>query len=208
MERTREYVSGAESRIRERVQNTPGLDFYGEKGRFIEDYTMELEGQKIRGKKIYLVSGARPKIPPVKGIEKIDGEWGVWPPFETKVLWEDEERVKRQEPNGSVVLVRKDATSLPHPLEWPVKDRASWQKLKDERLRLDISGRLPGNWSEHVALYKDRDWPLVIGGSVFGVFSSLRTLFGFQNLMYMFYDDPGLVHDVLDHLTELWLTLQ
>jgi dihydrolipoamide dehydrogenase len=72
MERTREYVSGAESRIRERVQNTPGLDFYGEKGRFIEDYTMEVEGQKIRGKKIYLVSGARPKIPPIKGIEEID----------------------------------------------------------------------------------------------------------------------------------------
>lgn len=72
MERTRKYVSGTERRIRERVQNTPGLDFYGKTGHFIEDYTMEVEGQKIRGKKIYLVSGARPKIPPVKGIEKID----------------------------------------------------------------------------------------------------------------------------------------
>jgi mycothione reductase len=70
--RTREYVSGIESRIRERVQNTSGLDFYGSTGHFVEDYTMEVEGQRIRGKKIYLVSGARPLIPPVKGIENID----------------------------------------------------------------------------------------------------------------------------------------
>ena len=72
MARTRNYVSETESRIRERVKNTPGLDFYGSPGRFVEDYTMEVGGQKIRGKKIYLVSGARPLIPPVTGIEEID----------------------------------------------------------------------------------------------------------------------------------------
>jgi dihydrolipoamide dehydrogenase len=72
MKRTRIYVSGTESRIRERVQNTPGLDFYGSKGHFVEDYTMDVDGEKIKGKKIYLVSGARPLIPPVKGMEDID----------------------------------------------------------------------------------------------------------------------------------------
>lgn len=72
MERTRNYVSGSESRIRERVQNTPGLDFYGSPGQFVEDYTMDIDGEEIRGKKIYLVSGARPLIPPVKGIGDID----------------------------------------------------------------------------------------------------------------------------------------
>ena len=25
-----------------------------------------------------------------RGLEKIDGEWGVWPPFAREVLWEDE----------------------------------------------------------------------------------------------------------------------
>lgn len=72
MERTRKYVSGTENRIRERVQNTPGLDFYGSTGHFVEDYMMDIDGQKIRGKKIYLASGARPLIPPLKGIEEID----------------------------------------------------------------------------------------------------------------------------------------
>jgi len=111
-----------------------------------------------------------------KGISKIDGEWGVWPHFDTETLWEDEENVKRREPDGTIVLVRKDSSSLPHPVEWPVKDRVSWEKLRDERLRIDISGRLSENWPEQLASYKDRDWPLVIGGPFLGVFSSLTAL--------------------------------
>jgi mycothione reductase len=72
MGRTRKYVSETESRIRERVQNTQGLDFYGSTGHFVDDYTMDIGGQKIQGEKIYLVSGARPLIPPIEGIEEID----------------------------------------------------------------------------------------------------------------------------------------
>ena len=64
----------AESRIRERTQNTPGLDFYDTTGHFVEDYTMDVGGEKIRGKKIFLVSGARPLIPPIKGIEDMCSE--------------------------------------------------------------------------------------------------------------------------------------
>ena len=142
-----------------------------------------------------------------RGIEKIDGEWGIWPPFETKVLAEDEETIKRQDPDGTVVQVRKDSTSLPHVLEWPVKDRLTWERLKAERLRIDISGRLSADWPEQVAAYRNRDWPLVIGGPFLGVFSCLRTLFGFERTMYTFFDDPQLIRDVLAHLTELWLSL-
>lgn len=142
-----------------------------------------------------------------KGIEKIDGEWGVWPHFDLEVLWEDEERVKRRDKDGTVVMVRKDSASLPHVLDWPVRDRVSWEELKDERLRIDISGRLSPDWPQQVEEYKNRDWPLVIGGPFLGVFSSLRTLFGFERMMYAFFDDPQLVRDVLSHLTELWLGL-
>jgi len=142
-----------------------------------------------------------------KGIEKIDANWGVYPTYDPEILWEDDVNVKRREPDGTVVLVRKDSATLPHPLEWPVKDRKTWEEFKSVRLRLDLTGRLPDQWSQHVEEYKTRDWPLVIGGPFLGVFSSLRTLFGFENIMYTFFDDPQLVHDVLDHLTALWLGL-
>ena len=72
MRNTREYVTDAEKNIRKSAMSTPNLAFYGTTGHFVEDYTMEVEGQRIRGKKIYLVSGARPLIPAVKGIEDID----------------------------------------------------------------------------------------------------------------------------------------
>ena len=141
------------------------------------------------------------------GLEKIDGEWGIWPPYEQEVLWEDEETIKQRTADGTVVLLRKDSSSLPHLLECPVVGRESWEQLKAERPRIDIGGRLPKDWSQQLATYRDRDWPLGIGGPFLGVFSSLRTLFGFEQIMYTFYDDPRLVHDILSHLTELWLSL-
>ncbi|MDH4219899.1 MAG: dihydrolipoyl dehydrogenase [Candidatus Aminicenantes bacterium] len=72
MERTREYVEGSRRQIQKGVSSVPGLDYYEDAGQFIEDYTMEVSGEKIKGKKIYIVSGARPLIPPVKGIEEMD----------------------------------------------------------------------------------------------------------------------------------------
>ncbi len=142
-----------------------------------------------------------------KGLEKIDGEWGIWPPFPSDVLAQDAETITRRAADGTIVQVRKDSVSLPHVLDWPVKDRPTWEALKAERLRIDITGRLPAAWQEHVASYKGRDWPLGIGGPFLGLFSSLRTLFGFERLMYTFFDEPQLVRDVLAHLTELWLAL-
>ncbi|MHB1354729.1 MAG: uroporphyrinogen decarboxylase family protein [Anaerolineae bacterium] len=140
-----------------------------------------------------------------KGIEKVACEYGPWPAFPSEVLREDETTLDRREPDGTVVRVRKDSGSLPHPLSWPVTDRASWEQLKSERLRLDIAGRLPADWAQRVKGYRDRDWVLGIGGPMVGLFSVLRTLLGFDTLMYTFYDDPGLIRDMLSHLSTLWL---
>lgn len=142
-----------------------------------------------------------------KGIEKIDGEWGVYPHFERRVLAEDDVTITYVAADGTVEQVRKDSSSLPHVLDWPVKDRASWEQLKSERLRIDITGRLSPDWPQQVAEYKERDWPLVIGGPFLGVFSALRSLLGFERMMYAFFDEPDLVRDILSHLTELWLGL-
>jgi uroporphyrinogen decarboxylase len=142
-----------------------------------------------------------------KGIEKIPGNWGVYPAFDAEVLLETDEMVRKRDVDGTVVEVRKDSTSLPHVLEWPVKDRATWEAFKRERLPISAAGRLPENWPALVAEYKQRDWPLVIGGPFLGVFSSLRTLFGFENLAYAWFDAPDLIRDVMNHLTEMWLAI-
>jgi mycothione reductase len=48
------------------------LQYYKGEGRFINDYTIEINGEQIQGKKIFIGSGARPLIPPIKGIKEVD----------------------------------------------------------------------------------------------------------------------------------------
>jgi mycothione reductase len=53
------------------VEATPDLTWFREKGEFTSDYTMQLGVHTITAKMIFIVSGARTAIPPVKDIENI-----------------------------------------------------------------------------------------------------------------------------------------
>lgn len=53
------------------VEATPDLTWFKEKGEFTSDYTMQIGSHTITAKVIFIVSGARTAIPPVKGIENI-----------------------------------------------------------------------------------------------------------------------------------------
>jgi len=141
------------------------------------------------------------------GLEKVDVNWGPCPAFEVSVLEEDETTITRREADGTIVRLRQDSASLPHAIGWPVSDWASWERFREERLQPNAPGRLPADWEAHLALYRRRDWPLLIGGPFVGVFSALRTLLGFEGMMYAFHDTPDLVQAILAHLTDLWLAL-
>ena len=54
------------------VQATPNLTWFKEKGEFTSDYTMQVGSHTISAKVIFIVSGARTAIPPIKGIEKVE----------------------------------------------------------------------------------------------------------------------------------------
>jgi uroporphyrinogen decarboxylase len=142
-----------------------------------------------------------------QGLEKIDGEWGIWPPFERRILASEGDTLTIRTVEGGIARVRKDSGTLPLLLQWPVTDRASWERLKAERLQPTLSPRLPRDWATHQRAYETRDWPLGIGGPFLGVFSSLRTLMGFEGMMYAFYDQPQLMRDILDYLAEFWIAL-
>ena len=72
MERMRRIVQGSQKHIRDGIEYVKELDFYGEEAHFVDDYTLEIGSERIKGQKIFLVSGARAAIPPIKGIEKVD----------------------------------------------------------------------------------------------------------------------------------------
>ncbi len=72
MERMREHVKQGHDRIKEALEKTEELDFYFGEAHFTGDYTLEVNSNTIKGKTIFLVTGARPLIPPLKGIESIE----------------------------------------------------------------------------------------------------------------------------------------
>lgn len=72
MERMRRIVRNGEKHVRDGIKYSEGLDFYEGEAHFVMNRTLEVKGEKIRGKKIVIATGARPFIPPVKGIDTID----------------------------------------------------------------------------------------------------------------------------------------
>ena len=72
MERMRNSVRLSHDHIKENVEEANDFDFLFGEARFIEDYVLEVNNQTIRGKTIFIATGARPLIPPLKGIESIE----------------------------------------------------------------------------------------------------------------------------------------
>jgi len=72
MERMRKSVRENHEHMKQGIAQTKNLDFYESKGYFVEDYTIEVSGEKIKGEKIFIASGSRPLIPPIKGLDDVD----------------------------------------------------------------------------------------------------------------------------------------
>lgn len=72
MQGMRAYVSTSRTRIDEQIKGTEGPDFYPAQGRFIDEYAMEVDGQRIRGRRIFIASGSRDMTPPITGLDTVD----------------------------------------------------------------------------------------------------------------------------------------
>ncbi|MBI2914667.1 MAG: hypothetical protein HYY08_01950 [Firmicutes bacterium] len=130
------------------------------------------------------------------------------PMFPVETLEENDTTLKYRDVDGVVRVFLKESATIPAGWEWPVKDRRTWHQLKEERLNLkDVRGRLPGNWEELVSEYRNRDYPLGLGGYPLGFFGTLAHLLGYENLFYLYHDDPGLIHDMLGTFTDLWIAV-
>jgi dihydrolipoamide dehydrogenase len=71
MERMRNNVKKSHDHIQDALSTAKDFDFYLGEAHFTGDYTLEVTGQTIKGKTIFIASGARPLIPPIKGIDDV-----------------------------------------------------------------------------------------------------------------------------------------
>jgi dihydrolipoamide dehydrogenase len=71
MARMNTAVTSGRNAIREAIKSTKNLDFIHTPCHFIDEHTLDTGDQNIRGKKIFIATGARPSIPPIPGLDTI-----------------------------------------------------------------------------------------------------------------------------------------
>ncbi len=123
------------------------------------------------------------------------------PRYEQRVIEEEEETQIVQREDGSVCRMAKRGVSMPQWLSYPVRDRRTWEDYK-KRLNPDSPGRVrSGLTPEIIKRFQSRDYVLFLhpGGSLFGF---MRNVVGPENLLYLFYDDPLFVHEMIEYFLE------
>ncbi len=71
MNRMHDYIIEHSQQQAKAVEATRNLTWFREAGGFISDYTMKVGKQVVRADRIFIVSGARPDIPPIREIENV-----------------------------------------------------------------------------------------------------------------------------------------
>lgn len=126
------------------------------------------------------------------------------PRFEKEILSENEEFITKRNDRGIVERVPKsqDETSMPEHIDFPVKEKKDWERLK-KCFDPNDSARFPADWENRCDLWR-KDGPVLVfqGPRSPSLFGFIRELMGPERALYAFYDDPMIVHDMMDTYTD------
>ena len=135
----------------------------------------------------------------------------MYPLFEEEIREEDERTVTFRDTVGRVRRALKDGSiggarmSMDTYLRFPVENADDWAPLK-RRFDPRRQQRYEPNWKGlRVDGWHRRSHPLILGPncSTLGFYWFARDLMGTENLSYAFFDQPALVHDIMETQTEL-----
>lgn len=140
--------------------------------------------------------------------EVVDVNGLACPMFDIETVFEDDNYWDFRDTEGVLKRFQKAEQTMPSGMQWPVTDEKSWNQYKEERLRKDnIKDRFPANWDDQLKRYRNRDFPLALGGFPYGYFGTLAHLMGYENLFISYGENPELVHDIVGTFTDLWIAL-
>jgi len=137
---------------------------------------------------------------------------GTWvrepwtPPFPYKILEDEGENMVISDIDGVVKRIRSDKSdmSMPQFLQFPVETMEDYLTKIEHRLDCDNPSHFDEKWHTLVKEYsEDRDFP--VGMWVIGPFGHLRNLFGDENLMYALYDEPEMIHYIMQKWKEFYI---
>ena len=130
-------------------------------------------------------------------------DMGPVPAFEVRTLREDETGRIWVDDNGIVMhdagaLIDTPGFRTRSYVSHPVASRADWEAMK-RRFDPSSAERYGEAWHASVEELRSRDWPIM--ACTPSLYWKARDWVGFENLSLMFYDDPALVHDMMEHVT-------
>lgn len=62
-------VTSTSRKVKEMYEKHENIDFYNVEGRFVDNKTIEVDGDRITAERIFIAAGARPAIPSIEGLE-------------------------------------------------------------------------------------------------------------------------------------------
>lgn len=133
------------------------------------------------------------------GYTTVDG-CPLVPGFKGEIVEEDKKSITFFNGHHQKLKAIKDSFSMPMYIDWPVKDRASWKEVK-KRLDPHTPERWPEDWDAYAEKMNSLEDPVVL--EVGGFYGYLREWIGSEQVLYMFYDDPGLIEDMMEQMLYL-----
>lgn len=132
-------------------------------------------------------------------------QFGLWGDITREIVSEDEEYRVIRYSHGLVEKQKKHGDYHAHTLEYPVKTPEDWERIKETYLNPEDPSRIPRDWHNYADLYRNRSFPLQL--TCGGVYGFARNMMGDEALCYAFYDEPELVHDIMDSYISFCLKL-
>ena len=184
------------------IDRTPFLFYFGPWGETLERWKKE-DGIEDPGAWCDARFGFDNAIQTVSGAVQLF----FYPGFEFKVIEETDRHIIFQDMHGSILQGMKGKSAIPKILRPAITCREDWEKLRDEKLDPDIADRFTPFFYEYAKSLKGIDAPVQIGSYPYGLFGTLRDMTGVEELCFMFYDDPDLIREMMDYLTDFWLKI-
>lgn len=123
------------------------------------------------------------------------------PGFEPRLIDEDDSTMTVINGGGQTLkFLKEDSGNMPMYLDWPVRDRQTWNEYK-KRLDPHTPERWPEDWDACVAAANATTAP--VGLQIGGFFGHMREWVGSERVLYMFYDDPNLIEEMMDQMLYL-----
>lgn len=124
---------------------------------------------------------------------------GTWlnPPFAETIVEETATSKIIINPDGLLAEVPKDEhDTIPHYIKSSIAGPGDWNRVKDERFRLDDPDRKIDIEAIKKAHPPDRDYPL--GVDCASMIGKVRDMLTFEGLAYACYDHPAMVEDMVE----------